>query len=521
MRRPLHLAMGFVEILVAVVLGGFVLQLPGPDEVIEKVGRVEAVSRESGQQVAGLRQQLAIIRQREPRARQVAERMREQVRRSGQDLRAQKIDYEEATERLADALGKTADGINEAVEGLSSEWLDNLALSLALTADFLDKRVVPAAGTAGSRLEESSRELRADARRLSALWAQAPLDVQMARSAYQFLGQFNASLEVVSDRLDEERIHVVLLELKGMELSVLSAADSAERLGSMTNPLEVFSLKRDQQPKTLWPEGKQSAARLRDLARGIEEARRQLLAQADLVPAVRAWVDAGRASTADARRDLARVIQQRLSEDPKLRNTPLYVASMAEDVLAVGEELGRLLRQTNRLREVSKHLRQAGEGTIVAKRRFQEMRVGLVHFAGLLHRLEASLRQVRRENAFKSSLEQTLAALAAFVDALPVLTDSLESELEEQDRSIGRLQGSVDRLSETLPESGRAAARLVQMTRILMLLMGGLFILHGVYLILASVGPEEPPKRMKKEEGVDSSGGALREPRLEDATRAE
>jgi methyl-accepting chemotaxis protein len=228
--------------------------------------------------------------------------------------------------------------------------------------------------------------------------------------------------------------------------------------------------------------------RLRALAQALEASQQELLKQADLLPGLRAWVEASKTSTADVRRDLARVIQDRLAEDPLLRNTPLHLASIAEDVLSMSEDLGRLLRQAHRLRTVAARLRQSRELSTVAQKRLNEMRTSLVDFAGVLRRLETSLREARQKGTFKSTLEQTLTVLAAFVDALPVLTDSLENQLEEQDQSLGRLQTSVDRLSETLPQSGREAARLVQMARLLMLLIGGLFLLHGAYLILACLG---------------------------------
>ena len=479
MRRPLNIALGVLEILVALVLGAFVFQLPGPDDVADKVGRIEKVGLESTQQVAGLREQLEKVRRRQPRARQLAAQLSDRV----DKLNVQERDYDTATEHLANALVQAANDIDNASKRLDGTLLNQFAAGLAQTAELLDKQLAPAATVTGGRLEESARNLRGDVRRLTKLWDEAPPDVQIARSVTQVLGQFDEGLAAVSERLDENRVQVLMVEMKSMELALLSAADTADRLGSMSNPLDAFSLSAITSQR---PSGRKASSRRcvcgrwprPSTSRRTNSASRPrycLRSEPGSMPAV--------PRPPMCRRDLGNVIRRRLSDDPHLRNTPLQVATTADEILTIGEELGRLLRQTNQLRETAARLRQVRAGTIEADRGLQQLRTSLGDFANLLRWFETNLRQ----GAFRSSLGQTLIVLTAFVEALPVLTDSLETELEEQDQSLGRLEDSVKHLTSTLPEGGRTAARLIQMTRVLMLLMGSISLLHGAFLIMSSV----------------------------------
>jgi hypothetical protein len=92
---------------------------------------------------------------------------------------------------------------------------------------------------------------------------------------------------------------------------------------------------------------------------------------------------------------------------------------------------------------------------------------------------------------YEASLEQTLALIRTFASVLPLLTEQLEDELQEQERSLTHLGSSIDEVSAALPACEQTATRILTMSRLLMVLVAGIFGLHGGYLCLGSrLGPQ-------------------------------
>ena len=75
----------------------------------------------------------------------------------------------------------------------------------------------------------------------------------------------------------------------------------------------------------------------------------------------------------------------------------------------------------------------------------------------------------------------------AFSAALPLLTEQLESELLDEERSLVNLGTSLDEVSTALPECEQTASSLLAMSRLLMILIAGIFGLHGATLCLGSL----------------------------------
>ena len=74
--------------------------------------------------------------------------------------------------------------------------------------------------------------------------------------------------------------------------------------------------------------------------------------------------------------------------------------------------------------------------------------------------------------------------------ALPVMAEQLEANLQEQELALGNLEHSITEVNATLPEVANTASTILNMTRLLMVLVGGVFALHGAFVVLsARAGP--------------------------------
>jgi hypothetical protein len=63
------------------------------------------------------------------------------------------------------------------------------------------------------------------------------------------------------------------------------------------------------------------------------------------------------------------------------------------------------------------------------------------------------------------------------------MTEQLGDELDRQEESLTDLGSSIDQLSDALPTAGRTASRLVQLTRLAVVLVGLIVTLHGLSVV--------------------------------------
>ena len=56
-------------------------------------------------------------------------------------------------------------------------------------------------------------------------------------------------------------------------------------------------------------------------------------------------------------------------------------------------------------------------------------------------------------------------------------------ELDDQEAALTNLDDSINEVRESLPSFARGASRILQTTRLLLLLLAAIFCLHGGYLI--------------------------------------
>ena len=105
--------------------------------------------------------------------------------------------------------------------------------------------------------------------------------------------------------------------------------------------------------------------------------------------------------------------------------------------------------------------------------------------------------------SYEASLRRSRTVVEGLSAAVPMYTDQWGKDLAEQERALTKLGTSIDDLSAVMPEVQTTGARLMVMTRLLLSLLGAIFLLHGGYLAINHWIRQLPPNaevRMQKAE---------------------
>jgi uncharacterized phage infection (PIP) family protein YhgE len=491
MRRCVFTAMGVLEAAVALVLLGFAWYLPGPSDVHDKVGRVEKVSKQSSKQVSHLRGQVHTLRERQPVVRDLAQRLEKHTKDITSNLRDQQLDYD-TVRTVSDSLGDVANGLDGLSRTLDPKGVQDTARGFGATADYLDGDLAPAADKAARQLEKSTEALRRDAARLAALLREAPLDLKSAREMNDSLGKFSKGLEQMTGSLKTDNLDTMRDGFEGLETSLATGAEQVERLATYTYPVVTFSgLRPSVESRPFWPEGERIANGMRKAARGARAAAKEMDRLRDDLPRLKASLEESHKVVVKTHESLTVALKKHAEVEPLLREVPEHAARLTEELPLLGGDLAKVLRDTGRLKEVATMLRDAQKNLDGAVAQWPEMRKNLGRSADLLRAMQKQVRHALEHRAeYEASLEQTLVLIRTFASVLPVLTEELEDELQGQERSLANLGASIDEVSAALPACEQTATRILTMSRLLMVLVAGIFGLHGAYLCLGSrLGP--------------------------------
>ena len=487
MRRVVFLVLGGLELLSAAVLVYFTWLVPGRHEVEETAGRAERITRNSGTQVRRLREQFRLIRERRPQMQALALRLQSEMRVINDQLKTQKIDYE-TVKTLSDSLGDAASGLDGLSETMDAKGLEQFGEGMKTAADFLEKQVGPAAGKAADDLDKTSEALRGDAKQLGALLRTAPPDLKAAREIYDSLGKFDQGLERMHQLLKVERMDTMREGFAGLEQSLNTGAEQVERLSGYTYPVVTINRFRPSvEQRPFWPEGDKIAEGMRKAAKGASAATEELHLLSKDLPKLRQSLEESRKAAGTTREALATALKQQDKVEALLKSVPQHAARLSEQLPRLADSLSKILRDTSQLKEVGKMLRQTQKSIETAMQRWPELRKNLGRSAVLLRNTQSQLKHVlTHRTEYEASLQHTLVLSRTISAALPLLTEQLEIELDDQEQALVNLDDSINDVREALPGVSRNASNILQTTRLLLLLMSAIFGLHGAYLIVSA-----------------------------------
>jgi uncharacterized phage infection (PIP) family protein YhgE len=484
MRTVVFTVLGILEFAVAVVLLGFSWSLPSSGEVDESFARVERLTSRTGDQVRLLQKQVNGYR--DPELQRLAGRLQTQMRRVASTLRSQTIDFD-TVRTMSDALGDVSEGLESTAATLDPQGLGKLGEGLGATASFLEDKVIPAATEASKQLDASTDALRTDAKQLAELLRSSPVDLKAVREIHDGLARFSEGLDRMNSALKLQRFDKIREGVKGLEDSLSTGAGQVDRLAGYTYPVVRFNgLKPMVEQKDFWPEGKRIAEGMRKAADGVTAAGKELEGLAGELPKLRESLDESRKVAERSRQALATALAQQEKVEPLLKRLPEQSAKMAEALPQLSGNLGKVLRETDRLKELASGLRQAQKGLDTAVKRWPELRTTLSRSATLLKGTQQQLRGVvEHRQEYEKAVGEAITLTEQFADRVPQFTHNLDSQLQQQEESFQQLGESIDDVTASLPVYSRSASRLVQWTRLLLWLVAGVVGLHGLYTILS------------------------------------
>src|SRR5258708_5334947 len=485
MRNTIFLLLGFLELTVAVVLIGFGYQLPGTAEVDQTFERVEAVTRNSGNQVRIIRAEVSDLRR--PEMQDLATNLRLQTRLVTNSLKGQKVDFEQV-QVIAHALGDVATGLDGFSETLDTNGIGKLGEGLGATADLLDKKVSPAAGRAADHLDKTTAALKADATALTELLREAPPDLKTAREIYDGLGRFNEGLEKMGGNIRVKRLETMRDGFRGLDSALSTGADQVERLSDYRYPVVRFTgLRPEIEQRKFWPEGDEIADGLRKAADGVRAAGKEIDDMAAELPKLKSTLDESRKMSERTREALGTALKQQAKMEKLLKDVPEQTARLADELPKVTGELSQVLKETEKLKEIAGMLRQAQKTIDSSVSRWPDLRSTLGNSATLLRATQKQLQDtLSHRQEYEASLKQTVVLADAFTSLLPLYTQQIDSQLKEQEHALGDLSHSIDEVGAALPPCAQSANRIVQTGRLLIWLVAAIMALHGAYLALSA-----------------------------------
>jgi ABC-type transporter Mla subunit MlaD len=484
MRRTMFCVLGVLELVVAVVLVDLGGQLPQTADVERNFRTAERVTDRSGMQVKLLYQQVQDLRRME--LQQLSARLRKQTRAVTTMVRGQTVDFD-TVRTMSEALGEVAGGLNNLAEGLDPAAVTKLSMGLGEAADFLEQKVAPSARQAADQIDESTASLRDDAQRLSLLLKEAPPDLKVVREVSESLVRFRSGLDKVNGLLKPQRLEVMGEGFRGLETALTAGAAQVERLSAYTYPtLQLNGVKPEIQQKPFWPEGNEIADGMRKAAAGAVAAGKQVDSIAASLPEIRAALGESGAMADKVRETLGLALQSQDKLEPLLKEIPTHAARLADALPKLGSDLARILRDTKRMKEAAAALRQVQQGVDRTIARWPDLRKTFARFATVLDAAHDQLKHaVQHRDEYEAAMQQTVQLADSFAAILPLVSDQLDSRLDEEEQTLIDLGQSLEEVGDALPAYAQTALRLIQTGRLLAWLVAGIVGLHGCYLILS------------------------------------
>jgi len=484
-RRIVFLVLGLLELLLAAVLIQLGREIPSQAEVAHGFSNAQRVTDRAGDQVQLLQEQVKSLRRME--IQQLSDRLQQQTRAVTRTLRDQSVDFDTVC-TLRDALGEVADGLTGLADTLDPSTFGKLSTGLRETAAFLDEKVIPNAEKAADHLDESTAALRSDAKRLSSLLKESPIDLKIVRGVYDSLGHFQDGIDKMNGTIKTQRLDTMREGFRGLETSLTTGSEQVERLSAYTFPIVTFSgLRPEIHQRPFWPDGDKIADGMRKAAAGATAAGKQLDDMAEELPRIRASLAESSKVIGKLRETLALALEHQDKVEPLLKDMPAHASRLAEELPKLGSDLSRILRDTQRLKEVASALRQAQNGIDKAVARWPEVRTTIARLATALRAARDQLNQAsEHRHEYESAMRQTVQLADTFATMLPLITDQLDGRLDEEEQTLSELGDGLDDVREAIPTYARTTSRFLQTAQILSWLVAGIIGLHGCFLLASA-----------------------------------
>jgi uncharacterized phage infection (PIP) family protein YhgE len=494
MRRFALAGLGLLELAVAAVVILLARQLPAPENITRNFEHVRKATTGAVRQVELLREQVEELRDQDFTL--AAKELRDNTRAVAATLQNTRVDFQ-TLEALASALGDVARGLSGWADTLDAERLKKVSDGLGTTASFLEDNVIGSALKAATSLDEAVAGLEADARRLGKLLQQAPPDLKSARDMHDGLARFDEGLAALERLLKLEHLGAIRDGFSGMQTSLATTAEQVNKIGGFSYPVFKFNGFRapEVEMKPFWPDGAKIAEGLRKAVGGVEAASKELDALHKDLPAIRAGLDESRKGIARSREALAAGLKQQGEIDSLLKSVPKQSAALAEELPKVGKSFARMLRETQRLKDVSTALRQAQKLLDESGTQWPELAKAMNQSAIVLTAAQKQLtKALGKRDEYEDALHNTAELAKVSAELLPLLTDRLDVRLGEQEHSLEQMASGLAEVNQSLPAVETATTDIIGTLRWLLWLTAALVGLHGAFVIGTNVFASRSPE---------------------------
>src|SRR5262249_13407248 len=156
------------------------------------------------------------------------------------------------------------------------------------------------------------------------------------------------------------------------------------------------------------------------------------------------------------REAMALALKQRDKVEPLLKEVPEQAARLADELPNLAADLSRILRETDRLKDLAASLRQAQKGIDNAVKRWPELGETLGKSAALLKATQTQLNQaLSNRKEYEAALRQTKILADTIAILLPEFVDELDMQLAQQERALADLSQSIHEVSDSVPVYGQ------------------------------------------------------------------
>lgn len=485
MRRSLFLTLGLLEFVAAVVLCVLSFQLPTSQQVQTSSQEILQITTQTSEQVKSLKTEIATVRN--PEVRRLTEKMRKEVPYITERIRTQEMGYE-SLQQTSDALGEVATGLESFSQTLDPTGMQQMAMGLGKMADYLDKKVSPKAEDAAKRLEKSTDALAKDSKALSELLRNSTPDVKTAIQLRDSLKAYSDGLGNLNAMLDVDRLRTMQKGFAGMEGTLTSGAAQVKMLVGYTYP--VVKLNGFRAPsvsqKAFWPKGKEIASGMTKGAEGLGAASKQMDKMVKDLPGVMESLQASQKAIEATHERLKTSLEQREKLEEVLKSVPETSATLAKELPQIGKDLAAMLRETADLKEVATSLRESSRGINSTVSSWPALQKSMQASAKLLRSTQSKLKvALENESSHKQALLESMKTADSLARVMPMVSEQLDEQLQNQSKSLDALQGSMTRVNQNVPSLSATAINVLTTVRWLLWVFACIIAVHGAHLLLA------------------------------------
>ncbi len=479
--RTFHRVIGLMELGVAVALVVLGAQIPSEREVTAGFGQVSQVTAGSEKEITLLRGQVDHLKRQDFAKR--AELLRQHTRTVSETAAQQQIDFR-TVEAMAQAMGDVSKAVRGWADTVDTDRMKTVSAGFGATADMLDKNAA-ASEKAANEVDQAMADIARDGARLAQLLKQSPPDLKSARIVYDGLGTFDAGLEKLDDMIKTERMEAIKDGLAGLDESLTGTAGQVEKLGALTYPvMTINGLKPMIESKAFWPDAPQVAEGLKKASSGVKATTKELDRVNKGLPDIRKALAESRKSIARSRESVGTALKQQGEAEKLLVAIPTEVAALADGLPKIGKSFSTILRETKKLKELAAAMRATQAILDENTKRWPEIAAGLKQSAVVLDQAQLQLKTAaKNRDQYERAMASTSEVAKSFADMLPELTDQLDSRLDQQHASLGQVEQGLAEINSSMPAVEGQTVRLLRTVRWLLWLVGGLVMLHAVYVL--------------------------------------